>query len=206
MRDTNTIVRQYVALWNEPDAQRRREAIAELWREDGAQILQPPEEIRVQAEAVGFFSPTLEARGHAALEARATVAFESFIAPGEFVFRQREDAVRLGDVVKFRWEMVAVDGVRIAGWVWSSSASIAPGASSWTTSSSRPEGLPAALAPICSSARFAALKSPLNAAQRAANDSNCARRGLGARRARGVPAGVLHLTWLLGTRQDGNGD
>ena len=33
---------RYMALWNEPDAERRRRMIAELWTEDGSQILQPP--------------------------------------------------------------------------------------------------------------------------------------------------------------------
>jgi hypothetical protein len=37
---------RYLALWNEPDADRRRRMIAELWTEDGAHILQPPQEIR----------------------------------------------------------------------------------------------------------------------------------------------------------------
>jgi hypothetical protein len=33
-----------MALWNEPDADRRRRMIAELWTEDGSQIPQPPQE------------------------------------------------------------------------------------------------------------------------------------------------------------------
>jgi hypothetical protein len=51
---------------------------------------------------------------HAALEARATSAYEQFIAPGEFSFRRRDDVQRLADVVKFRWEMVSKDG-EVAG-------------------------------------------------------------------------------------------
>jgi hypothetical protein len=56
----------------------------------------------------------LEARGHAALEARATSAHEEFIAAGEFSFRRRDNVARLGDVVKFNWEMVSKSG-EIAG-------------------------------------------------------------------------------------------
>jgi hypothetical protein len=56
----------------------------------------------------------LEAVGHAALEARVTSAYEEFIAQGEFSFRRRDDAARLADVVKFRWEMDSEDG-EVAG-------------------------------------------------------------------------------------------
>jgi hypothetical protein len=56
----------------------------------------------------------LEARGHAALEVRATSAYEEFVAPGEFRFRRRDDVKRLDDVVKFRSEMVSRRG-EVAG-------------------------------------------------------------------------------------------
>lgn len=36
------------------------------------------------------------------------------MAPGQFHFRQRELASRVGDVVKFRWEMVQRDTGEIA--------------------------------------------------------------------------------------------
>ena len=36
-----------------------------------------------------------------------TDAHERFIAPGEYGFRRRDEAERLRDVVKFRWEMVS---------------------------------------------------------------------------------------------------
>jgi hypothetical protein len=35
-----------VAVWNQPDAELRRQAIRDLWTDDGAHILQPPQEIR----------------------------------------------------------------------------------------------------------------------------------------------------------------
>jgi hypothetical protein len=56
----------------------------------------------------------LEARGHAALEARAASAYEEFIAAGQFTFRRRDNVKRLADVVKFNWEMVSKDG-EVAG-------------------------------------------------------------------------------------------
>lgn len=33
---------RYVAVWNEPDAERRRAAIRELWSADAVHMLQPP--------------------------------------------------------------------------------------------------------------------------------------------------------------------
>jgi hypothetical protein len=47
-RSTAELAEKYLALWNEPDADRRRRTIAELWTEDGRHIVQPPQEIRVQ--------------------------------------------------------------------------------------------------------------------------------------------------------------
>ncbi len=44
--DAGDLVRRYVAVWHEPDAELRRKAVHELWAEDGAQVLQPPEEMR----------------------------------------------------------------------------------------------------------------------------------------------------------------
>jgi hypothetical protein len=43
-----------------------------------------------------------------------TDAHERFIAPGEYGFRRRDDAERLRDVVKFRWEMVSTADTSVA--------------------------------------------------------------------------------------------
>src|SRR5829696_5754785 len=91
---------RYMALWNEPDADRRRRMIAQLWTEDGSQILQPPQEMREIAAA----------RGHCELQARATTSYEHGVGSEGLSFRARDDAQRLGDVVKFHWEAVADDG------------------------------------------------------------------------------------------------
>ncbi|MEV0306579.1 hypothetical protein [Nonomuraea fuscirosea] len=109
MIDIREPVGRYVAVWNEPDAGLRRKAVAELWTEDGVQLLQPPQDIREAAAALGV-TPILEARGHEALEARVTRSYEKFVAPGEFFFRPRDNADRLADIVKFTWEMVPTDG------------------------------------------------------------------------------------------------
>ena len=113
---TNTeLADKYLALWNEPDADRRRRLIAELWTEDGRHILQPPEEIRGIAAQPGIgLTAILEARGHEEIEARAASAYGHWVGAEGLSFRGRDDADRLGDVVKFHWEAVATDGERFA--------------------------------------------------------------------------------------------
>jgi hypothetical protein len=110
-RQAERLADRYVALWNEPDADRRRRMIAELWTEDGSQILQPPREMREIAASPGIgLAATLEARGHTELEARATTSYEHWVSSEGLSFRGRDDAERLGDVVKFHWEAVSPEG------------------------------------------------------------------------------------------------
>jgi|SRR5262245_9922736 len=105
----NQLSERYVALWNEPDPDRRRQIIEKVWTVDGKHILQPPEEIRQVAARPGIgLRPILEARGYAELEARAATAYEEWVGSQGLSFRRRDDAERLGDVVKFHWE--AIDG------------------------------------------------------------------------------------------------
>jgi hypothetical protein len=113
--DPQELVSRYVALWNEPDTELRRTAIHDLWTEDGAHILQPPQEIRQAAAGLGFTSTTLQARGYDALEVRVTRAYQEFVAPGKFTFTPRDNADRLGNIVKFNWEMVPTGGGEVAG-------------------------------------------------------------------------------------------
>jgi hypothetical protein len=109
------LVESYVAVWNEPDPDRRRVAVRELWAPDAVHLLQPPDEMRRAAAGIGFAGQVLEARGHDALDVRVTRAHDEFVAPGAYVFRARGDAERLRDVVKFRWEMAPRDGGPVAG-------------------------------------------------------------------------------------------
>jgi hypothetical protein len=104
------LIQRYVALWNEPDPDRRRAAIRELWTAEAVHVLQPPADLRATAAAIGFDRPVLEARGHEALERRVARAHDEFVAPGTFTFRYRGDGERLHNVVKFRWEMVSTAG------------------------------------------------------------------------------------------------
>jgi hypothetical protein len=112
---TETLAESYVALWNEPDADRRRRMIAELWTEDGRHILQPPQEIREIAAGPGLgMTAILEARGYEQIEARAASAYEHWVGSEGLSFRGRDDADRLGDVVKLHWEALARDGTVFA--------------------------------------------------------------------------------------------
>jgi hypothetical protein len=85
--------------------------IAELWTEDGSQILQPPQEMREIAASAGLgMAATLEARGHPELEARAATSYEQWVGSAGLSFRRRDDVDRLHEVVKFHWEAVSPDG------------------------------------------------------------------------------------------------
>src|SRR5688500_13274274 len=110
-RSAAELAEKYLALWNEPDADRRRRMIAELWTEDGRHILQPPQEIREIAAQPGLGLRAIrEARGYEEIEARVASAYEHWVGSEGLSFRARADAERLGDVVKFHWEAVAKDG------------------------------------------------------------------------------------------------
>ena len=110
-REAKQLADRYVALWNEADPERRRRLIAELWTEDGSQILQPPQEMREIAASAGLgMAATLEARGHAELEARAATSYEHWVGSAGLSFRRRDDVDRLHEVVKFHWEAVSPDG------------------------------------------------------------------------------------------------
>jgi len=110
-RTVAELAEKYLALWNEPDADQRRRMIAELWTEDGRHLLQPPQEIRKVAAQPGIgLTAILEARGYEEIEARVASAYEHWVGSEGLSFRGRDDAERLGDVIKFHWEAVAKDG------------------------------------------------------------------------------------------------
>jgi len=53
---------------------------------------------------------TAQARGHAEIEARVASAHEHWVGSEGLTFRRRDDAGRLGDVLKFHWEALDSDG------------------------------------------------------------------------------------------------
>ena len=113
MTNSAEIADRYVAVWNEPDPSVRRTLIRELWASGGVQVLEAPEAMREGAARYAM-SALLEARGHDQLEQRVARAYEEFVAPGEFSFRSRGNAARLGDLLKFNWEMVSTNGGDVA--------------------------------------------------------------------------------------------
>jgi hypothetical protein len=102
---------RYLALWNEPDADRRRRTIGELWTQDARHFVQPPKEIRAIATQPGIgLTAILEARGHEEIEARVASAYEHWVGSEGLSFRRRDDSEQLGDVLKFHWEALGKDG------------------------------------------------------------------------------------------------
>ncbi|MEV0827482.1 hypothetical protein [Nonomuraea rubra] len=108
---------RYVAQWNEPDPATRSALIRELWAADAVHVLvHPPEAIRDAAAALAFPAPPLEVRGHEALDARVTRAYEMFVEPGEHVFEAAGEAVVLMPrVIGVRWSMVSVRTGEVVG-------------------------------------------------------------------------------------------
>jgi len=114
-RSAAEMAEKYIALWNEPDADRRRRMISELWTEDGRHILQPPQEIRAIAAQPGIaMTAILKAQGYEEIAARAASVYEHWVGSEGLSFRARDDADRLGDVVKLHWEAVAKDRTVLA--------------------------------------------------------------------------------------------
>lgn len=95
--ELDVIVDRYVAVWNEPDADRRRRGVADLWTEDGVHLAQ-----------------TIEARGRNEIITRVGEAYEEFVVQGGFVFCSAGDAAGHHGVAKFRWEMVPTGGGPVA--------------------------------------------------------------------------------------------
>jgi hypothetical protein len=103
-----------VAVWNEPDAGLRGRPSPSCGRRTASSCCSRRRRCARLPPGSGR-TPTLEARGHDALEVRVTRAYEEFIAPGEFTSRQRDNADRLDNLVKFNWEMVPSGGGEPAG-------------------------------------------------------------------------------------------
>jgi len=97
MNDLNDFVERYIAVWNEPDSERRRERIAALWTPGGASLQR-----------------VLEPRGHAAIEARVAASYDKWVHGRGHVFRRAGQAIGHHDAVMCNWQMVAADGTVIS--------------------------------------------------------------------------------------------
>ncbi|MFI1919205.1 hypothetical protein [Nocardia sp. NPDC020380] len=112
------LVDRWVAQWNEPDAEERRRLIEAVWADNGYQTLvRPPQAMRDSADELGMPWPEVEIRGHTALFARVTRAYERFVATGEFAFERDGELVRhLGGTVALNWVMRShADGTVVGG-------------------------------------------------------------------------------------------
>jgi hypothetical protein len=101
------LIDRWIAQWNEPRPDERRRLIREMWAEGGYQVMvNPPQGIRETAAQYGVPAPSIEIRGHDALYARVTRAYEMFIADGEYGFEQQGEVVRhAGAAVALSWVM-----------------------------------------------------------------------------------------------------
>ncbi len=90
------LVERYTALWNEPDTDRRRQAIVTLWTPDGL-----------------HYAPSHTCHGYCALEDRVTRSYERSIAPGLNIFRAAGEAQEHHNVVRLRWHMQRKDSGEI---------------------------------------------------------------------------------------------
>lgn len=91
--DIDHFVSRYTAVWNEPDNAARRKTIVDLWAENGVE-----------------YTEAGEYRGHDAIEARVTGAYEQFVAAGEFVFVPAGDLVTHHGALTFSTHMVPAGG------------------------------------------------------------------------------------------------
>lgn len=88
MNTLKALAERYVALWNEPDPVCRRMAVATLWAEDAIHR-----------------TPSMEARGHAAIEARLLGAYERWVRDNACEFVLIDEANGHHDAVRLRWAM-----------------------------------------------------------------------------------------------------
>lgn len=92
-KDAAAFVDRYVAVWNEPHAARRAEAVAALWAEDGAE-----------------FTDTREFRGHQAIEGRVAEAHGQFVATGKSHVTAGEDVAWHHGALHFTVMLVPAGG------------------------------------------------------------------------------------------------
>jgi SnoaL-like domain len=90
MTDTTNLIDNYIAIWNEPDPERRRALIAQTWTEDGS-----------------YVDPMLTGSGHDGLDAMIAGARQQF--PGHrFELAGAPDAHH--DRVRFTWHLKSEAG------------------------------------------------------------------------------------------------
>ncbi len=87
------IVDRYLAVWSEPDAEIRRDAIAGLWAPDGVEFV----------EGARF-------RGRKELEVRIAEAYEAFVGSGRYAVTSAGDASGHDDIATFTIQLTTGSG------------------------------------------------------------------------------------------------
>jgi hypothetical protein len=93
MTDIATFVDRYIGIWNEPDLERRRQTIRELWEPHATHLAR-----------------TMEAAGYDGIETRVTNAYEKWVKDKGNVFRLRDGVDGHHRAIKLRWEMLPAAG------------------------------------------------------------------------------------------------
>ena len=96
MFNAQELADKYVAVWNETDAESRRQQIGALWVPDGHHYV----DVR-------------EAHGYAELDQRISGSHNKNVRDGGHHFRATTDTRRLHDLVTFHWEMLAAAEDRV---------------------------------------------------------------------------------------------
>ncbi len=89
--DVNDIVQRFVAVWNEPSANVRRETVKTLWAQEGRHLM-----------------GNQDVRGHDALERRVADSHNRNVRDGGCLFRPATAIQALPGIVKFRWDMIHI--------------------------------------------------------------------------------------------------
>jgi len=87
------IAGNYLAVWSEPDPERRRDVIAGLWARDGVEFV----------EGAQF-------RGPQALHARITEAYQAFVESGRYTVTSANDVSGHHDMVSFTIQLATKAG------------------------------------------------------------------------------------------------
>ena len=93
MTDIAAFVENYATIWNEPDAERRRARIRELWVPDARHLAR-----------------TLEAIGYDGIESRVAGAYDKWVKEKGYLFRLRDGVDGHHGTIKLRWEMLPAAG------------------------------------------------------------------------------------------------
>ena len=94
MTDVSTTIDNYIAIWNEADAERRRRLIARTWSEDAT-----------------YVDPLMSGEGHDGIDSMVAAAQEQF--PGHR-FELSEGPEAHHDRVRFTWQLVPENGGTVA--------------------------------------------------------------------------------------------